>query len=428
MIEEVGLPSPVLMEHAAHGVADAILSRYGRVRFGVLCGPGNNGGDGWAVARHLHLAGVDVHAVPMMPPRSPEALVHHGVACSLGLVKDRLGEVDVVIDAVFGTGQRAPMGPPALDVPVPIVALDVPTGVDADTGVRLADWPRPDRIVTIGRLKPCLFVDPVPWEFVDIGLEERATEPPEAVLATRPRAPPVGLGANKWTRGHVGVLAGSAERAGAGVLACRGALRAGAGLVTLLAPREAWSRLGALPAEVMVATPDDAARADVLVVGPGLGRAEDARVRRLWAEDPRPMVVDADGLRALDATPSPHPRVITPHPGEAAALLGRDWRSLEADRLATARALGAIAPAVYKGACPIVSTTPLTVVWGAAPALGTAGSGDVLAGLIGALLCRLPPLEAAVLGAWAHAEAGRGLPVGALASDIADALPAVLRG
>jgi hydroxyethylthiazole kinase-like uncharacterized protein yjeF len=221
--------------------------------------------------------------------------------------------------------------------------------------------------------------------------------------------------------------------AGAAVLAARGALRGGAGLVTVLAPRAAWGRLGALPPEVMVREREGLERYDALVVGPGLGRAADAEVRRIWAELPIPCVFDADGLTALDGAPSAHPRLITPHAGEAARLLGAPWRELEADRLATAARLRAIAPAIYKGGCPIVTGAPLRIVEGWSPQIATGGSGDVLAGLCGALLARGRPraveqIESVALdAAWLHQRAGRlAGPVGIGAAELADALPRAL--
>jgi NAD(P)H-hydrate repair Nnr-like enzyme with NAD(P)H-hydrate dehydratase domain len=175
------------------------------------------------------------------------------------------------------------------------------------------------------------------------------------------------------------------------------------------------------------------------VVGPGLGRAADEEVRRLWREFAGPAVFDADGLRALDGTPSPFPRILTPHAGEAAALIGAmegplpAWRDLEADRLATTRRLAALGSVIYKGACPVVSGSPLAVLDGRVPALGTGGSGDVLAGLCGALLANARGAgsdrdhtdSVALAAAWLHLEAGRRLPVGASASEIARAVATV---
>ncbi len=435
LIGEVGIPSAVLMEHAGHLVAAEILRRYGAVATTVLCGPGNNGGDGYVIARHLALAGARVVAVAVFPPTSAECRLHHGIADRLGLVGPPLAEPQLLVDALFGTGQRAPLilpPTPCLDAVgrgVPLVAVDVPTGIDADTGARVGEFPEPTLTVTIGRLKPALFAPPRPWVLVDIGLEWRGTAP-EAVLVDAVSAWPVPRSANKWDRGHVAVWAGSPEKAGAAVLACRGALRGGAGLVTLLIAKEAWSRLAALPPEVMVAEPGPFAGADAWVVGPGLGRGHDAALRRLWAEDPRPAVFDADAIRALDGTPSAHPRLLTPHAGEAAHLLGRDWRTLEGDRLATAAALRAVGPAIYKGASPIVTGAPLAILAGGHPQAGTGGSGDVLAGLCGALLARGRPgngdavealaVRAAFLHLRAAAMAG---PVGITAGEIADAIP-----
>lgn len=443
LIDEVGIPSPVLMEAAATGVADAVVAWWGArpaPRSRILCGPGNNGGDGYAVARHLHLRGWPVRCVPVLPPRSPEAVLMHGIAERLGLVGD-VEAPELVLDAIFGTGQRAPLSlPPLPPSDAPVVAVDVPSGIDADTGLRLARGPVPDFVVTIGRLKPFLFTAPVPWALVDIGLEWRGTPAEAVAIEARPWIPALPDDANKWRRGHVAVRAGSAEKAGAAVLACVGALRGGAGLVTLLIERGAWERLGALPPEVMVAAPEAPPRYDVLVAGPGLGRAADVELRRLWAELPLPAVFDADALRALDGTPSAHPRVITPHAGEAAHLLAADWRTLEADRFATAARLGAIAAAIYKGACPVVSGSPLAVLAGGAPALGAGGSGDLLAGLVGALLANHAGGRAAgpwmrreldaiaLAAAWLHHEAGRRLTVGATIVELGAAVPGVRAG
>lgn len=430
LIEDIGVPSPVLMEHAGHLVTDAILARWpapGRVA--VLCGPGNNGGDGYVIARHLAVRGVSVTAVAVFPPGTPEAQVHARVCERLGLVGPWSG-ADLVVDAIFGTGQRA--GPATLPAftGIPVVAVDVPTGIDADTGARVAEFPAADLVVTIGRLKPFLFASPVPYALADIGLERVATDAPEAVRVDAVRLRPFSPADNKWDRGHVGVVAGSEELAGAGALAALGALRGGAGLVTLFVPRAAWGRLATLPPEIMVRERGDYSACDALVVGPGLGRSADGEARRIWREVAVPCVFDADGVRALDGAPSEHPRLLTPHAGEASSLLGAPWRELEGDRLQTARRLRAIAPAIYKGACPIVTGEPLRVFDGGLPQLGTGGSGDVLAGLCGALLARERPTDregveaVAVQAVWLHLRAGAlAGPVGVGARDIADAIP-----
>jgi NAD(P)H-hydrate epimerase len=438
LIAGVGLPVDVLMEHAAHGLADTLGAWWGSrppPATLILCGPGNNGGDGYALARHLHLRGWPVRARAVFPASSPACRTTHRVAAALGLVGE-IEDPELVVDAIFGTGQRAPLRLPPLPArDRPWVAVDVATGVDADTGARLADVPPPVHAFCIGRLKPWLFTTGVPWSLVDIGLEWRAVPPRAVLVDTRPWLPPLPRDANKWRRGHVGVRAGCPEKAGAAVLACLGALRGGAGLVTLVVERAAWPRLGALPPEVMVVEPGSEPAFDSLVVGPGLGRAADAEVRRLWVEAVPPAVFDADGLRALDGTPSPHPRLLTPHAGEAAHLLGCGWRDVEADRFGAADRLAPLGAALLKGACPIVTGRPLAVLAGGNPALGTGGSGDVLAGLCGALLAnvaaaggpvRREELDAVALAAaWLHQEAARGLAVGATASEVADRLPGV---
>lgn len=432
LIEDGGIPSAILMEHAGHLAADAIVQRFGRVPTVVWCGPGNNGGDGYVIARHLHIMGAQVAALPVLPPASADCRLTFEIANALGLIRDDVVP-ELIVDAVFGTGQRAPLvvdAPPWADRGIPVVAIDVPTGIDADTGVRVGAFPNADFVVVIGRLKPYLYASPVEHVLANIGLELLG-EGAEAECIDSITLPAWPITANKWDRGHVGVLAGSAEKAGAAILCCRGAMRAGAGLVTLFLPRAAWGRVEALPPEVMLAEPGEYSGVDVLVAGPGLGRSLDAELRALWAEFPRPAVFDADAIRALGALPaaSAFPRILTPHAGEAAALLGADWRTLEADRFATAARLGAFATVIYKGACPIVSGAPLRVIPGGSPALGTGGSGDVLAGVCGALFHRLRSgRDVATAAAVLHQRAGASVPVGATASDIADAIPGVSAG
>ncbi len=447
MIEEVGLPAVALMEHAGGACARLLLGHYpGARRVRVLAGPGNNGGDGYVIARHLAVAGLEVRVHAVLPPRTREAQVHAQVCENLGLLAPPDAEdwADLVIDAVLGTGQRGPLHAalPRLDFGASLVAIDVPTGIDADTGTSYGGpLARPELALVIGRRKPWMYAHPVATRFVDLGLDALATEPPEAIEHAPATAWTWPADANKWTRGHVGVRAGSVEMAGAAVLVCTGALRAGAGLVTLFLEREAWPRLGALPPEVMLQTPDAlagaaGARCDALVLGPGLGRASDAEVRHCWTNEERPCVMDADALRAiapLHTMGKPGgPRLLTPHAGEAAALLGMARDALGDDRFAVATKLGAYAPTVLKGACSIVAGAgPLRVHSGWLPQLGTAGSGDVLAGVCGALLAREPRarthdavIERASLAVAMHLAAGRAVPVGATASDLAGALPA----
>ncbi len=446
LIRGVGIPAEMLVDTAAHACATAFRARHPTARrVLILAGPGNNGADGWAMARHL-ARDVEVRVRAVFPPTSDAGRLHARIAQALGLAGD-MDAPDVVIDAVFGTGQRAPVDVPALrDHPRAVrVALDVPTGFDADTGAPLGSHAAPDDVLVIGWAKPFVLGWAGAWTCVDIGLSQAPDARPDALW--RPHVVPtraVPPDADKWARGHLGVWAGSAEMAGAAVLCCRGALRAGAGLVSLFAPTEAWSRLGALPPEVMLhpaeaRTRDPGARCDAWVVGPGLGRAADAAVREAWRREPRPMVIDADGLRALGDAPGPSggPRLLTPHVGEAAALLGTSREAVARDRLAATTALRAFGAAILKGMHPMVTGMPPQALAGGVPQLGTAGSGDVLAGACGALVAAASRAGAfsgedwretleslACEAAAAHLEAGRRAgPVGCLASEVADAWP-----
>ncbi len=451
LIDGVGVPELVLMEQAGHGVADAIRAWSATLGLDrpsalVVCGGGNNGGDGYVIARHLALAGWDVRCLAALPPQSPSCRVFHDLAERFGLLGD-LAAPDIVVDAVFGTGQRP--GTPDFGwsrwANARLVAVDVPTGVDADTGRVVGVCPaRVDRVVTIGRAKPFLFAGSWgtsgsaggrarwegDWDLVDIGFDlGGARGVPVARLEVSVAAPPLGASANKWDRGHVAVIAGAEGTLGAAVLCCRGVMRAGAGLVTLFGSAAAYP---GLPAEVMIAPglPGEG-RFDAIVVGPGVGRGRDAELRRLWATSPLPMVVDADALR-IEGLASVEPaglRLLTPHAGEAAAWLGVSRADVDDDRLGIAgRLRGARTAAVLKGECPLVTGDVPTVFEGRCATLGTAGSGDVLAGICGALLASLRPASvedverAARMAVSMHLAAGRSLRVGALASEIADAV------
>lgn len=441
LIDSVGIPEAVLMEHAGHGVADAIRSWAATEGLQapetlVVCGGGNNGGDGYVLARHLALAGWKVRCLAAQPPQSPACKTFHAVCEKLGLV-GVLDAPGLVIDAVFGTGQRP--GTPDFGwsrwPDARLVAVDLPTGVDADSGQLLGTAPaRIDLVVTIGRPKPFLFGGDWlarwsgAWTCVDIGFDLGVRRgAPCAVLSRGEPVAALASTANKWDRGHVAVVAGGPGTTGAAVMCCRAALRAGAGLVTLYGAGLSYGRL---PSEVMLGEGDvQLARFQAVIVGPGLGRSRDAEIAKLWAECPLPMVVDADGLRVEGLGDPGGLRLITPHAGEAAAWLGLDRAGLDADRIGTAvRLRGPRTAAIFKGACPIVTGPVPTVFEGHCAALGTAGSGDVLAGICGALVASHHPstleeLErVARMAVTLHIAAGRSLAVGALASEIADAV------
>jgi NAD(P)H-hydrate epimerase len=451
-----GISGDALMERAGFLAAREILESYpAGSRALVLAGPGNNGGDGMVVARYLAESGWDVCvALPGgRRPGTPDALAMTERAEAAGLV---LVEADpaaiaagdaIVIDALLGTGTAgAPHGAIAdvVDAVVasgaPVIALDVPTGVDADTGTVQGAAVRAELTITFGGDMPGLRVAPGRTHagrvtVVDIGIPRRAA------------------GDDKYAAGGVLMVAGAPGLSGAARLATRAALRAGAGIVIACVPPSVRAEVSAWTPEVMVmqAGSDDAglgtdarseidhqiARVAAVGVGPGLGREERTTqlVRSLVNDVDQAMVIDADGLWHLGEDLSvlktrSAATVITPHAGEAARLLGIERAEVEARRLAAAAALAERSGQVVllKGPGTIIASpgeVPI-VVEGGTPVLATAGSGDVLTGIITALLARgMNGRDAAAAGAVLHARAGvlAGRGEGTIASDIIESLP-----
>ena len=499
-ITAIGVSSPVLMERAALACAAAIEGvRAGRGVL-VLCGPGNNGGDGVAIARILHGRGVAVR-VQLLADRCEGALAEQvaiagraGVTIGRGLPATADG---VIVDAMLGTGAAPPLRAPYLAAvawanaaSATRVAVDLPTGIDADSGAVGELAFRAELTITFERSKPGLHLTPA-RAFVGelvvaaIGLSagtgdlsagtgglsvgglsdgtgglsvgglsdgtgglSAGTAPgmtllgPAAVRGWLARLP---AGSHKGERGNLGIVGGSAGTPGAAVLCGAAALRGGAGLVTIASGEpEVQAQLLALRPELMVTAraepPVPAATA--LVVGPGLTRAEDrVGLAGLYADDRRPAVWDASALAEIAGAEVGGPRVLTPHPAEAARLLtartGRGWSTaaVQADRLAAARAVAAAAGAVVvlKGEGSVIAEAGrIAINVSGGPALATAGTGDCLAGLIGALLVRgLGAWEAACAGVYVHGVAGEWLAVegrSAVALELADAIGRVLAG
>ena len=429
-------PQGVLIERAGAAVARAAVrvmgGTYGR-RVVVVAGPGNNGADGRVAARRLARMGVQVVVLDAtaLPPSLPPA--------------------ELVIDAAFGTGFRGTWDPPPVDAPV--LAVDIPSGVDGLTGkVAGGPWPA-TRTVTFAAIKPGLLFPPGrelagQLEVADIGLPV-ATSSTHLVQQADVAMwlPARGPDAHKW-RAAVWVIAGSGVMLGAAHLAARAAQRTGAGMVRLSspglshdpsAPTEAVRHL--LPASYWAQEAlSDCDRFHAIVVGPGLGRADAtaASVRELVGHAALPVVIDGDGLFALAWNPDgpaaalstrTEPTVLTPHDGEFALLAGR---RIGADRIGATREVAARLGCVVllKGPTTVIAdqTGEVLVVTAGDERLATAGTGDVLSGIIGALLAhRVAPLEAAAAGAWLHGQAGRrGWERGLVAGDLPDLLPAVL--
>ncbi|MFC7218910.1 NAD(P)H-hydrate dehydratase [Streptomyces polyrhachis] len=426
------LPDGTLMARAAAGLAASCAQLlgglYGR-RIALLVGSGANGGDALLAGARLVRRGATVKALLLDPDRA-----HPGALAALRLAGGwivpataaQLADADLVVDGITGIGGRGGLRPHAAElvraVRAPVVAVDVPSGVDADTGEVAGEAVRAAATVTFGTYKNGLLIDPGhayagAVRLIDIGLGPYL---PGADLAAPQHADVARLlplptaASDKYGRGVVGVAAGSERYPGAAVLAVGGALCGGAGAVRYVGPaREAviarWPE-----ALVHAGAPGDAGRVQAWVVGPGLGEGAEAAetVAQVLASDV-PVLVDADGLRYL----TPHqiaartaPTLITPHAGEAARLLGVDRAQVEARRLSALRKLAAAygVTALLKGNTTLVSGTPARVNPTGTPWLATAGSGDVLSGLTGALLAAgLPPTEAAMTGAYLHGLAGR---------------------
>ena len=475
-IDGLGVPAALLMEHAGRAVADVVGARArAGARVAVVCGTGGNGGDGFVCARWLRERGLDarVYLAKGRPPDGSPAALHLAILERMGgPVVDGvdLDGAAIIVDAVLGTGLAKPVAGPIAEViarmnasPALVIAVDVPSGMNSDTGATLGVAVDADVTVTLGFVKLGLASHPGVERVgevvvADIGIPARlaAWQGVRAFLLDASDAAAVmprrALGGHKGSFGHVVIAAGSAGKVGAALLATTGALRAGAGLVTLATPPAAAAAvLGRIP-EAMHAVFDpeadgaDAALAEImagkraLVWGPGMPTADAAgkTLRRLAVSLELPIVLDADALNHLgrevaSLAAARGPRILTPHPGEAARLLGSDTRSVQADRVAAARTLARSSGAVVvlKGARSVVAAPDGTVSLNPTgnPGMGTGGTGDVLSGVLGALLAQgMEPLEAARLGVYVHGLAGDRVAaahgdMGLVAGDLAAALP-----
>jgi ADP-dependent NAD(P)H-hydrate dehydratase / NAD(P)H-hydrate epimerase len=473
VIDSLGLPGLVLMENAGRGVFEIIAREHPRLvglEVRVVCGAGQNGGDGFVIARHLLGRGARVKVLLAMPADkitgdalvflkvlralSGEAVVDLSFEAHVEEWRRHLSGAAVVVDALFGTGLRADVaGVPAAAISgmnateARRVAVDIPSGLDADSGQVRGVAVEAHVTATMGARKLGLVVDadaPVGRiEVVDLGVaSERALDAALAVgplchwldeagiAQALPRRTPTG---HKGTAGHLLAIAGSVGKTGAGLLAARAALRAGAGMVTIATTAAAQAAFDAKVVAEMTtcyAQGEDAdansfadlaaqaAKMKAVVVGPGIptGEGMAALVRRLVAELPLPLVVDADALNLLGgevaevARKATSARVLTPHPGEMARLRGCSTADIARDRLGVARRLAADSGAVVvlKGARTIVAVPDGTAYLNptANSALGTAGSGDVLAGTIGAFLAQgMGAKDAACAGVFVHGAA-----------------------
>ncbi|MET9373050.1 NAD(P)H-hydrate dehydratase [Streptomyces sp. NPDC002992] len=447
------LPQDALMQRAAAGLAAACFSLLGRghvygARVVLLVGSGDNGGDALYAGARLARRGAGVTAV-LLGSRAHERGLAALRAAGGRVAEDPyepLAVADLVLDGITGIGGRGGLRPDAVPIAraargsdAVVVAVDLPSGVDADSGEVTGEALRADATVTFGTYKPGLLVDPAreyagALRLVDIGLGDFLPSVPELQALQHEdvaRLLPVpGAESDKYRRGVVGVVAGSARYPGAAVLAVAGALRGGAGAVRYVGP--AGEAVIARHPETLVhaGPPAKAGRVQAWVVGPGLG--DGPGVADALASDV-PVLVDADGLRDLSASVvrgRTAPTLLTPHAGEAAALLGVSREAVEAYRLEAVRELAARygATVLLKGSTTLVASgaEPVRVNPTGTSWLATAGSGDVLSGLAGSLLAAgLRAPDAGSVAAYLHGLAARRASGGApiAASDVAAALP-----
>lgn len=487
-----GRPPAMLMEGAGLGVAQEVWITLGAVperHVVVLVGPGNNGGDGLVAARHLHDWGAHV-TVLLLAKRSGDdpnlqQLVERSVAVisvdDASKAQEAIDSAEVIVDAVLGTGRARPLEGVFADVldrvsharansvlAPKVIAVDLPTGVDCDTGAADPHALRADVTVALGVSKVGLHTLPGAdyagnIEVIDIGIPRETVDALPVELLNprwvRERLPARPASANKGTFGRVLVAAGSKNYAGAARLASLAALRSGAGLVTLACPASVEPLVASNASEVTylplpehngVVAPEaaiDVASAvggyDALLLGPGLGQgaAQESFVRQLLCsldEDAPFVLIDADGLNNLAKLPRWWERVrascvLTPHAGEFSRLTRRAIADIQSDRLKSARdaAQEWRQTVVLKGAHTVIAAAEgiATVNPYANPALASAGTGDVLSGVIAGLLAQgLSPFDAASCGAYVHAAAAEGLraetgDAGLLAGDLLPELP-----
>jgi len=495
---QMGLPPEVLMENAGLAAARAVKGWLGDVagrRVLVLIGPGNNGGDGLVIARHLHDWGADVHLYIPRPRKDSDVnyqiVRDRGIHTILADDSDSraelarlLSSVAAVVDSFFGTGKARPMegafreaalavaAAKASNGGMQVIAVDLPSGLDADTGAVDDACFTADLTVTFACPKHGLLTFPGAARVgklmvADIGIPEKladhvATEmiTPSMVAGVLPARP---LSANKGTFGRCLVAAGSVNYVGAAYLACAAATRVGAGLVTLATARSLQPILAAKLTEVTylplpesepgIVAPEAAqviesglAGYGVLLVGCGLGQSQPAREflgSLLYSsQNLPPLVLDADALNILAGIDGwwerlEVPAVLTPHPGEMSRLMGLPVPEIQSDRLGAAREAATTwkKTVVLKGAHTVVAAPDgrAAVDPVANPGLASAGTGDVLAGAIAGMAAQgLSPFDAAVAGVFLHSQAGEAVrrqlgDAGMVAGDLLPMLPSVIR-
>jgi ADP-dependent NAD(P)H-hydrate dehydratase / NAD(P)H-hydrate epimerase len=454
--QSLGIPGGVLMERAAVAMTEVILARYGAPRRTlVVCGGGNNGGDGFVIARELRRAGTEVAVLATNDEYTGDARTNLKVLENLNVrfverdgFEDELRETDLVVDALLGTGFSGEVREDVAELvekmnagEAPVVAVDVPSGVDGSTGEVAGAAVRADVTACAHAAKAGCVISPGAEHagevvVVDIGIPPEADVQPSMTwtdaASLRGLVPRRTNAAHKYSAGSLLVVAGSAGTTGATVMVSRGAQRAGCGIIFVVTSGSAATRVDAALTEALVSgAPEDEAglmtdaavehiveqseRASAIVLGPAAGVGEGGRrlVEGVLGGTDLPVLLDADAITNLPGPESlaerDAPVIVTPHAGELGRLLGESAGDISARRLHFARRA-----ADESGACVLLKGNDTLVVEGGraavnstrTPALATAGTGDVLSGVIGALLSRgMSPYDAARAGAWAHGRA-----------------------
>jgi ADP-dependent NAD(P)H-hydrate dehydratase / NAD(P)H-hydrate epimerase len=490
-INEFGIPGIVLMENAGRKTCDMLIELYGNPegkKVVVFAGPGNNGGDAFVVARHLHQNGADVIVNLLVQPEeiSGDAKTNLNIVQKLPIPLHVLvdsQEIDsldfsrafLIVDGLFGTGLKREITGRFAKVindinkcTAPTVSLDIPSGMDSDSGQRLGACVHADVTYTYGLAKPGQFSYPGKVycgdiKVVDIGIPPEVIENAQLYIellgpnnsgCSLPGRVPDG---HKGSHGHLLIIGGSPGKTGAAILAAKGGLRSGSGLVSMCVSQSSNDIYESALHEAMTITVTGSENSaldiddyptikkaisgkSALVVGPGIGLAEGSceLVKKIYNEASMPLVIDADGLNALatDAQSiqceDKDLRILTPHPGEMARLTGMSTKEIQENRIEITRdfSMRNNVYVILKGAATIVGAPDgrIAVNSSGNPGMGTGGMGDVLAGIIGGLLAqKLSAWNASCLGVYVHGLAAdhiaQTMKQGYLATEVADTVP-----
>ncbi len=471
---EGGIAGVELMENAGQAIADQIVKNYDVGKVAILCGPGNNGGDGFVVARLLQQQGWQVSLSLLGEPSALKGdaaiMAQRWSGPVEKLFQTKLNEADLIVDAIFGAGlirdiegELAALIMQVNQNPVPVVAVDVPSGVDGLSGAIRGVAFKAQHTITFCRKKTGHLLMPgrgVCGEITvaDIGISDevvaglKLSQFENTKKLWAPHFPSLTSDAHKYNRGATVVVSGPASQTGAARLAARGALRAGSGVVTVASPPGAIMVNACQLTAIMVKSFKDAqalnnllrgdARIGAVVIGPGAGRGDTTRNNvRSVLEAGVSTVLDADALTSFEHDPETlfeaiaehrdRSVVMTPHEGEFKRLFG-DIAAQKISKLEHARQAAQLSGAiiVYKGADTIIAAPDgmAAINANARPSLATAGSGDVLAGIIAGLMAQeMPAFYAACAGVWLHGEAATLFGRGLIAEDIPEMLPQVLQ-